>query len=142
MGQKVNPKVLRLSTTEGWTSRWFDDKKYKETLLEDFKIRKALMEKIKHAGMLVLQNGTIPGIPGELLNQGMLYGQDVIVILVDVDESGPDFTSSVDLCMAVSKILPGVSCDLNMMRKQAEIAEKQIKQTEKETRAIRDSMYG
>ena len=99
-------------------------------------------EKIKHAGMLVLQNGTIPGIPGELLNQGMLDGQDVIVILVDVDESGPDFSSSVDLCMAVSKILPGVSCDLDMMRKQAEVAEKQIKQTEKETRVLRDSMYG
>jgi uncharacterized protein len=99
-------------------------------------------EKIKNAGMLVLQNGTIPGIPGELLNQGMLYGQNVIVVLVNVDESGPDFGSSVDLCMAMSKILPGVSCDLSMMRKQAEVAEKQIKQTEKETRALRDSMYG
>jgi uncharacterized protein len=99
-------------------------------------------EKIKQAGMMVLQNGTIPGIPGELLNQGMLYGQNVIVILVNVDESGPDFGSSVDLCMAMSKILPGVSCDLSMMRQQAEVAEKQIKQTEKETRVLRDSMYG
>jgi uncharacterized protein len=99
-------------------------------------------EKIKQAGMLVLQNGTIPGIPGELLNQGMIYDQNVIVVLVDVDQAGPDFDSSVDLCMAISKILPGVSCDLSMMRKQAEVAEKQIKQTEKETRALRDSMYG
>ena len=99
-------------------------------------------DKIKKAGMLVLQNGTIPGIPGELLNQGMLYGQDVIVVLVNVDDSGPDFKSSVDLCMAMSKILPGVSCDLNMMAKQAVVAEKQIKETEKETRALRDSMYG
>lgn len=99
-------------------------------------------EKIKKAGMLVLQNGTIPGIPGELLNQGMLYNHDVIVILVNVDEIGPDFDSSVDLCMAMSKILPGVSCDLTMMKKQAEVAEKQIKETEKETRALRDSMYG
>ena len=99
-------------------------------------------EKIKQAGMLVLQSGTIPGIPGELLNQGMLYNQNVIVILIDVNESGPDFDSSVDLCMTLSKILPGVSCDLSMMRKQAQEAEKHIKQTEKETRAIRDSMYG
>lgn len=99
-------------------------------------------DKIKKAGMLVLQNGTIPGIPGELLNQGMLYGQDVIVVLVNVDDAGPDFSSSVDLCMAMSKILPGVSCDLSMMKKQAEVAEKQIKETEKETRALRDSMYG
>ena len=99
-------------------------------------------DKIKNAGMSVLQNGTIPGIPGELLNQGMLYGQNVIVVLVSVDDAGPDFGSSVDLCMAMSKILPGVSCDLSMMRKQAEVAEKQIKETEKETRALRESMYG
>jgi uncharacterized protein len=103
---------------------------------------KEARDKIKQAGMLVLQNGTIPGIPGELLNQGMLHNQNVIVVLINVDESGPDFSSSVDLCMAMSKILPGVSCDLNMMRKQAEVAEKQIKETEKETRALRDSMYG
>jgi uncharacterized protein len=98
--------------------------------------------KIKQAGMTVLQNGTIPGIPGALLNEGMLYGQDVVVVLVNVDESGPDFKSSAHLCMAMSKLLPGVSCDLTMMQKQAEIAEKQIKQTEKETRALRESMYG
>ncbi|MFN3655161.1 MAG: proteasome assembly chaperone family protein [Candidatus Nitrosotenuis sp.] len=98
--------------------------------------------KIKQADMTVLQNGTIPGIPGALLNEGMLNNQDVVVVLVNVDESGPDFKSSARLCMAMSKLLPGVSCDLTMMQKQAEIAEKQIKQTEKETRALRESMYG
>jgi uncharacterized protein len=98
--------------------------------------------KIKEVGMTVLQNGTIPGIPGALLNEGMLNGQNVIVILVNVDEAGPDFRSSTYLCMAISKILPGVSCDLTLLQKQAEIAEKQIKETEKETRAIRESMYG
>ncbi len=97
---------------------------------------------IKQAGMIVLQDGTIPGIPGALLNDGRLYNQDVIVILVNVDESGPDFKSSVQLCMAMSEILPGVSCDLDMMQKQAEIAEKQIRQTEKETRRQKDTMYG
>jgi uncharacterized protein len=99
-------------------------------------------EKIKQAGMTVLQNGTIPGIPGALLNEGMLSGQNVIVVLVNVEESGPDFKSSADLCMAMSKILPGVTCDFTMMQKQAEIAEKEIKQTEKETRALKESMYG
>ncbi len=98
--------------------------------------------KIKHAGISVLQDGTIPGIPGALLNEGRLYNQDVIVVLINVDESGPDFESSAQLCMAISKLLPGVSCDLGIMQKQAEIAEKQIKQAEKETRALRDSMYG
>jgi small subunit ribosomal protein S3 len=51
MGQKVNAKVLRLGPIFNWSSRWFEDKKYKETLLEDFKIRKSLMEKLRNAGI-------------------------------------------------------------------------------------------
>lgn len=51
MGQKVNPKIIRLGPVFNWNSRWFDDKKYKETLLSDFKIRKALMERLKNAGI-------------------------------------------------------------------------------------------
>ncbi len=51
MGQKVNPRVLRLGSFSTWSSRWFDDKNYKKLLLEDFKIRKALMERLKHAGV-------------------------------------------------------------------------------------------
>ncbi|MEM4391982.1 MAG: PAC2 family protein, partial [Candidatus Nitrosotenuis sp.] len=99
-------------------------------------------QKIVDAGMTVLQHGTIPGIPGALLNEGMLNGQNVIVILVNVGgNASPDFKSSVHLCMAISKILPGVSCDLALMQKQAQIAEKEIRETEKETRALRDSMY-
>jgi uncharacterized protein len=99
-------------------------------------------EKIKQAGMTVLQNGTIPGIPGALLNEGMINGQNIVVVLVDVDESGPDFKASVSLCMAMSKILPGVSCDLGLMQKQTEIVEKEIKEREKETSVIKKSMYG
>lgn len=99
-------------------------------------------EKIKQAGMTVLQNGTIPGVPGALLNEGMLSGQDVAVVLVDVDESGPDFKSSVRLCMAMSKLLPGVSCDLGLMQKQTEIVEKEIRERERETSALKESMYG
>lgn len=51
MGQKVNPKLFRLGTVYNWSSRWFADKKYKENLLEDFKIRAALMERLKNAGV-------------------------------------------------------------------------------------------
>lgn len=99
-------------------------------------------EKLKQVGMTVLQNGTIPGVPGALLNEGMLNDQDVIVVLVDVDESGPDFKSSVRLCLAMSKLLPGVSCDLGLMQKQTEIVEKEIREREKETSALKESMYG
>lgn len=51
MGQKVNPKVIRIGTIYNWSSRWFDDKGYKTTLLEDFKIRKSLMERLRPAGI-------------------------------------------------------------------------------------------
>lgn len=50
MGQKINPTILRLGPVYNWDSRWFSDKKYKETLLEDFKLRRALMERLKQAG--------------------------------------------------------------------------------------------
>lgn len=51
MGQKVNPKLFRLGSMYNWSSRWFADKKYKENLLEDFKVRYALMERLKNAGV-------------------------------------------------------------------------------------------
>lgn len=101
----------------------------------------AARERIKQAEMTTLENGTIPGIPGALLNEGMLNNQNVIVVLVSVEDTGPDFKSSSDLCMAMSKLLPGVACDLSIIQQQAEIAEKQIKETEKETRALKDAMY-
>ncbi len=51
MGQKVNPKIIRMGVIYNWSSRWYDDNRYKETLLEDFKIRKSLLEKLRPAGV-------------------------------------------------------------------------------------------
>lgn len=51
MGQKVNPQVLRTGPIYNWSSRWFDDRRYKEVLLEDFKLRKELSERLKNAGV-------------------------------------------------------------------------------------------
>jgi small subunit ribosomal protein S3 len=51
MGQKVNAKILRLGPVFNWSSRWFEDKKYKDRLLEDYKLRKALMLKLSPAGI-------------------------------------------------------------------------------------------
>lgn len=51
MGQKVNPHVIRLGTTQTWSSRWFDEKNYKNTVLEDYELRKTLMAKLKMAGI-------------------------------------------------------------------------------------------
>jgi len=52
MGQKINPIAFRTGTFLPWRSRWFaDDIKFKEYLFEDIQIRKALMEKLKLAGV-------------------------------------------------------------------------------------------
>ncbi|MBI4999697.1 30S ribosomal protein S3 [Candidatus Gottesmanbacteria bacterium] len=52
MGQKIHPKGLRLGNLYTWDSRWFvKGKKYKEFLLEDVKIRRVLMEKLRAAGI-------------------------------------------------------------------------------------------
>jgi small subunit ribosomal protein S3 len=53
MGQKVHPKGLRLGINANWSSRWFfsDEKKYRETLLADLKIRQSLMAKLAHTAV-------------------------------------------------------------------------------------------
>lgn len=51
MGQKINPHVIRLGNVFSWSSRWFDEKKYKETLFADYSLRKMLMDKLRPAGV-------------------------------------------------------------------------------------------
>ncbi|MBI5127579.1 30S ribosomal protein S3 [Candidatus Roizmanbacteria bacterium] len=53
MGQKVNPKGLRLGIIYNWNSRWFFSNKraYREALKSDINIRKTLMEKLAFASI-------------------------------------------------------------------------------------------
>jgi len=45
MGQKVNPIGLRLGINKTWKSKWYvDPREYADTLHEDLKLRKALVE--------------------------------------------------------------------------------------------------
>jgi len=97
--------------------------------------------KVKEAGLKVLEHGTVPGIPGILLNEGNMTGQDVIVIIFHTDGKGPDFKSSAQLCMAMSQLIPGASCDIPSLQKEAEKAEVVIKEAEEESRNLKDSMY-
>ena len=61
MGQKVNPIGFRVGKFYPWKSRWFtDDAKYKDYLLEDVKIRKALMAKLKLAGITTVEIERLP----------------------------------------------------------------------------------
>ncbi|HUU49255.1 MAG TPA: PAC2 family protein, partial [Nitrosopumilaceae archaeon] len=76
-------------------------------------------KKIKELGLKTLENGTVPGIPGVLLNEGSLNQQDVIVILFSSDGTSPDFRSSAKLCMVMSQLIPGTSCDIVSLQKEA-----------------------
>jgi small subunit ribosomal protein S3 len=51
LGQKVNPIGLRLGIVKTWESRWFGGKNYAEYILEDYKLRKFIKEKLYHAGI-------------------------------------------------------------------------------------------
>ena len=98
-------------------------------------------KKIKDADLKVLEHGTVPGIPGTLLNGGSISGQDVIVIIFHSDGSGPDFKSSVELCTTISKLIPGASCNISSLQQEAEKAEGMIKETQEESEHLKDSMY-
>jgi len=97
--------------------------------------------KIKDVGLKVLDHGTVPGIPGALLNEGSTMNQDVIVIIFNTSGKGPDFKSSAELCLAMSKLIPGASCDISSLQKEAEKAESIIKETQEESTHLKDSMY-
>ena len=97
--------------------------------------------KITEAGLKVLEHGTVPGIPGMLLNEGCATEQDVVVIIFHAAGKGPDFKSSAQLCMAMSQLIPGASCDIPSLQQEAERAEVIIKEAEEESRSLRDSMY-
>jgi len=57
VGQKVNPVGFRLPQNKDWQSRWFtsDKKQYQKNLLEDVKIRRFLMVKLRLAGIVRAQ---------------------------------------------------------------------------------------
>lgn len=106
MGQKVNPKGLRVGIIRDWESRWYADRNYKELLHEDLKIRSFVMNKLKQAGcpkveieraanrVKVTIHAAKPGIVigrggAEVENlrkqlEGMLTGKQVAVNIVEI----------------------------------------------------------
>jgi len=51
MGQKVNPYGFRLGVTTDWKSRWFEERHYREFVVEDWKIRDYLMSQLEAAAV-------------------------------------------------------------------------------------------
>ena len=56
MGQKVNPKSLRLLITTGWSSKWYAGKKdYAKKFHADLELKKFLKTKLKNAGIVSIE---------------------------------------------------------------------------------------
>jgi small subunit ribosomal protein S3 len=51
MGQKVNPYGFRLGVTTDWKSRWFEERSYKDFVVEDWKIRDYLLGQLESAAV-------------------------------------------------------------------------------------------
>ncbi len=94
MGQKVNPTGFRIGTFLPWKSRWFiQDGTYKNLLLEDIKIRKALMEKLKLSGVTQVEIERLPksvsiiltvSRPGVVIGRGGTGLEDIKRYIIDI----------------------------------------------------------
>ena len=94
MGQKINPIGFRTGKFLPWKSRWFfDDAGYKDHLLEDITIRKALMEKFKLAGITDVEIEKLPksmviilsvSRPGVVIGRGGSGIEDARKYILDI----------------------------------------------------------
>jgi len=55
LGQKVNPIGLRIGITRTWDSRWFAKNDFPQLVHEDYKIRRYIKERLKHAGIAKIE---------------------------------------------------------------------------------------
>jgi len=91
MGQKVNPKIVRLGITRDWDSKWFAGKRdYSRLLHEDLSIEKIIKETLKEGGVskveiLRTQGKVIINIhtakPGVIIGKGGQIIEDLRAIL-------------------------------------------------------------
>ncbi len=51
MGRKVNPIGFRLGVIRDWQSKWYSEADYSDNVYEDYKLRKAIMEKYPDASI-------------------------------------------------------------------------------------------
>jgi len=98
MGQKVNPVGFRTGTFLPWKSRWFaDGNEYKTYLFEDIKIRKAVMNKLRLAGVTNVEIERLPksmvitmtvSRPGVVIGRGGTGLEELKKFILDVISQG------------------------------------------------------
>ena len=115
MGQKVNPIGIRTGTFLNWKSRWFvGGKKYKEFLIEDVRIRTALMEKLKLAGITSVEIERLPksmaifltvSRPGVVIGRGGTGIEDLKKFVIEkIKEIRGDFPKDLKIDLKVNEV--------------------------------------
>lgn len=94
MGQKIHPTGFRVGSHLPWKSRWFaEDDSYKDLLYEDIKIRDALKEKLKLAGITKVEIERLPknivitltvARPGIVIGRGGSGLEDLKKFILDI----------------------------------------------------------
>jgi len=90
----------------------------------------------------LLKNGTIGGIPAVLLNQSSQLNIDVIILLVKIMEGIPDFRAAAELSTTISRLVPGVSCNVPLLLQEAEKIEKEITKIKTQDTESEMNAYG
>jgi len=94
MGQKVNPRSMRLQVDHDWQSRWYADRDYATFLIADLKIRAAISKKLsKRAGVARVDIERSPGQivvtihtskPGVVIGRGGSGAEELKTLLAKV----------------------------------------------------------
>lgn len=78
MGQKVHPKGFRIGIIRDWESKWYAEKNYSDLLLEDFKVRRYIKEKLFATGVgqvIIQRTGAIVRVFVHTAKPGMVIGR-------------------------------------------------------------------
>lgn len=98
--------------------------------------------RLKDSRITLLKNGTIGGIPAVLLNQSSQLDIDVIILLVKIIEGIPDFRAAAELSTTISRLVPGVSCNVPLLLQEAEKIEKEITKIKTQDTESEMNAYG
>ncbi len=94
MGQKVNPRSMRLQVNKDWSSKWFAEKDYATQLINDVQVRRTLDKKLnRRAGVSRVDIERSPSLvtitiytakPGVVIGRGGSGAEDLKKALTKV----------------------------------------------------------
>ena len=89
MGNKVNPKGLRLGIIHDWDCNWYAGKEYKDLVLQDFHIRRFLKDELSRAGVALVKISRKAGLTEATVyvaRTGIIFGRRGIDLAYIKDE--------------------------------------------------------